>query len=148
MRAKTILKTIIFSFLIYGIIDTLNIIGVFKNVQNSHPNEKCKEIGKIISPEDLGHYKEDSFFVTSSDGLKIFFTGQTDQTEDGAIYFVSEAKSANPIVEKMEIENFPKQIAFQPFGFYVYQKRFIYVINRGFERGGERVEILEIIENK
>ena len=120
MRAKSIVKTILFGFVLYMVLDTLRVIGVFRDVANTNPNEKCRGIANTPAPETLRHYKDDIFFYTSSDNLKLFFTNLAADTPNGGVYAVFDAKTDNPRVEKLKIENFPENVAFHPFGFYVY----------------------------
>jgi len=54
----------------------------------------------------------------------------------------------NPNVRKIQMNNFPQNVAFYPHGIYIYKNNSLYVINHAYQKGGERVEIFDIVENQ
>jgi hypothetical protein len=56
-------------------------------------------------------------------------------------------------IEKIEIKtlpmnNFPSNVSFHPHGTYLYKDKYLYVINYAFDKGGERVEVFEVLSSR
>jgi hypothetical protein len=49
---------------------------------------------------------------------------------------------------KLEIKDFPENIAFHPHGIALFNNNEVYVLNHGYSRGGERVEKFTIRSEK
>ena len=51
-------------------------------------------------------------------------------------------------LKKLEIENWPKGISFQPHGIYVHKETgTLYAISHALHQGGERIEVFDVVVN-
>jgi len=105
---------------------------------------KCRIIKGIIGGEDV--IKFGKFLITGSDDrMKMWelpnFTA--DQVTNGGLFLI-EPESEK--IRKLELADFPKDVAFHPHGMYFTKNQLLYVINHAYTKGGERVEVFGLNE--
>jgi len=163
MRNLTTFIAITTSVIAYILYKAIKILEIGKEV-NLFNYESCKIIGDMIGPEDLRIYK--NFIITGSDDrLKLFqLKGyNAENVPNGGIYAINidnidnynsnntnnEDNANNNIIEKIEIESFPDEIAFHPLGIYIKNNEIdeLYAINNAYSKGGTRIEVIQISLN-
>lgn len=132
----------ILSILIYQFISILQITKK-KELFNS---ENCTYYSGILGPEDIVNWNNIAIAI-SDDKSKLWNSGgKIEDVESGGFYAIfPEEKEKEKIIRKIEIENFPEKIKFHPHGIYLYEDK-IYSINHAYNRGGERIEIFNIMK--
>lgn len=72
------------------------------------------------------------------------------ESPPGSIWVISGFPDVENLkTEKLNIENWPAEIAFQPHGIDIhYVSKQLYVVNHAMKKGGERIEVLEVKTDK
>jgi len=125
----------------YAIYNVFDVLEIKKSVPIIN-DEKCLRIKGAVGIEDIFEYK-DVLIGGSDDRHKLWELPQfgMEKTEDGSLVVIDPNRQE---IFKRPIKNFPKGIAFHPHGIYIYNN-LLYAINHAYSKGGERIEVFEII---
>ena len=145
MRQSTLIFSIFFlalSFLSYYIITILQITKI-KELVNS---ENCTYYPGLLGPEDIVNWNNIAIAISDDKSQLWYGKGKIEDVESGGFYAIfPKAREKEGVIKKIEIEGLPEKIKFHPHGIYLYQDK-IYAINHAYNRGGERVEIFDIMK--
>lgn len=144
---KKLLIVLIPLFLAYFIYNIITNLEIFKDL--SPINDKnCKVVRGAVGIEDIVKYKK-YLIGGSNDNGKLWEIPEygNKNTPDGKMVIIDTSVKHEDIkIEDIRINNFPSDVAFHPHGIYLYNNKFIYVINHAYHKGGERVEIFKIVD--
>lgn len=133
-------------FFAYVTYNYINILDLFKTIDPSLlQDEDCQIIRGYTGIEDFVEYSDEILIGGSNNNLNLFTLNNYNSAENGKIIsfnILSKQFSVLPLY------NYPDSIAFHPHGMYLFKKEIIYVINHGFDKGGERIEKFRINEKE
>lgn len=97
--------------------------------------------------EDIEFFNEE-YLITAAGNFHWFYSHiKVDSVPSGEIYLINKNGRENPI--KLEMVDYPKDVSFHPHGIFTKNKKFLYVLNHAYNKGGERIDYFEIdVANK
>jgi hypothetical protein len=129
------------SYLLYNIFDYLYVWEDLIPLNNEH----CEHLKGWPGIEDLVQY-ENFIIGGSNDNAKLFELSTAIESPDGFLVYVNTLKKKLELLELVK-HDFPSDIAFHPHGIYL-RRNILYVINHAYYKGGERVEVFELVKNQ
>lgn len=131
--------SLLLSYMIYNILEQFE---VFKKLQPIN-DKNCKIVRGGVGIEDFAQYDKDYLIGISDELLKNsdIYRMKFDNIKNGSIITFDINKE---IITQYPIIGLPQEIAFHPHGIYLYQKKFLYIINHAYKQGGERIEVVRI----
>jgi hypothetical protein len=106
-----------------------------------HHFEKCKRQEVEASILDMVELDDDELLAVEND-LNSLFANGPDETSQGRLLRIIDVAFGSPKFKPVEIRDFPKDVAFRPFGLF-YENSKIYVLNQAFHMGGSRIEFFD-----
>jgi hypothetical protein len=146
MAKLLIVCSIIIIAIAMFIYNLATLLEIYKKVSLVN-NKNCTSVKGAIGMEDLIKYKH--FLISgSNDNGKLWEREEFKlKTPNGKMVVVDTSKSISEHkIEDLLVNNFPKDFKFHPHGLYLYKNKYIYVINHAYNKGGERVEVFEIVD--
>lgn len=140
-RVIFILSGILWAYISYQFYSIMEFSKVFtpKNI------EKCEKLGIEMISEDLETYGN-WVIGASGDISALFFKHlQASNAIPGFLF------AANPVTMeyyRIKTYNLPDDLTFNPHGIFIYKNSTLYVISHSYSKGGERVFVFSLKENK
>ncbi|CAD8092875.1 unnamed protein product [Paramecium sonneborni] len=124
-------------------------LDVFKPVMSYNEYGNCKYLKEDIrGPEDMTQFNSTTIIIGSGNFQKVYARGKPELEQQG-IYAILNSNKKNYSLMKLELKNFPKDVALYIHGIYIRRQKdgdFLFVINHAYHNGGERIEIFRINE--
>jgi hypothetical protein len=139
LAVKLIVSVMIFSigYVIIEIADTFDLGKTFEPINT----ETCKRLDTPEGPEDIiwiGNYA----LATVDDRLDLFELNNINTTYMGDIILITPYPLS---FRNLPIVDYPEEDNFHPHGMYLHNNKTLYMINHGFSKGGERIDILHLL---
>lgn len=148
IKLSAVISSIFILLLGYFTFNIINFLEVFKKLKSQN-NSFCKVIRGAVGIEDLVFYGDKFIIGGSDDRGKLWFNKnyKNKKSPNGKMIIIEYLGKDLDNIEILELPilNFPSEINFHPHGIYLYKNKYIYVINHAYQKGGERVELFEII---
>mmetsp|Transcript_21612 Transcript_21612/g.28755 ORF Transcript_21612/g.28755 Transcript_21612/m.28755 type:complete len:396 (-) Transcript_21612:166-1353(-) len=137
-----------FAIKLYGVLDFLD---YFEEIYSYH-DEECIKIMSIGASEDHNKFNDNSIIMTQWK-VTDYVPGED---RPGAMYVASgflnskknqsteEFVAKDLKIKELPIVNYPENVDFHPHGSYILDRE-LYVINHAYDKGGERIDVFDII---
>ncbi|CAM9912397.1 unnamed protein product, partial [Discosporangium mesarthrocarpum] len=112
--------------------------------------EGCTHGPELPAIEDLSMVFDGVFLGSSDDRESLWYLAHAGpaQTPDGAIYAIWDVDAQvrqTPKTWRLEMRNFPEDVAFHPHGLHFNRDTSeIFVVNHAYAKGGERIDVFKV----
>jgi DNA-binding beta-propeller fold protein YncE len=135
-----IVIVVVISFMAFNFFRMFKPLAKYEHVHD----EKCEIIKGTFAVEDFVEFGE--YLLGAADNRKALWHGEgTSKAENGYIVILN--PKTKKITKIPDIEGFPKDIAFHPHGISIHKDN-LYVINHAYGKGSERVDVLQVAQDK
>ncbi|CAD8184340.1 unnamed protein product [Paramecium pentaurelia] len=124
-------------------------LDFFKPVGSYNEYGNCKYLKEDIrGPEDMTQFNSTTIIIGSGNFQKVYARGKPELEQQG-IYAIINSNKKHYSVIKLQLKNFPKDVALYIHGIYLRKQKdgnYLFVINHAYHNGGERIEVFKIDE--
>ena len=139
---KTAFKIIGFICILGGLYFYVHIAQYLDLGQTFHPinADTCKRLDTPEGPEDIIWIGDYALSVVD-DRLDLFEFNNVNTTYMGDIILITPYPLS---FRNLPIVDYPEEDNFHPHGMYLHDNKTLFVINHGFNKGGERIDIMQV----
>lgn len=125
----------------------ISVTEILKEVK-THGPEACFQVPSLKAPEDVILIPGTRQALMGIDDRMAMWNTPGKGPEDAPMGGISamtlpKDQSDRPQIRPLELQNWPKDIAFHPHGLYIHNNT-LYVVNHAYSQGGERVDVFLI----